>query len=146
MPCKHEGGRQRCKTNKDGICKIVRKRINKAYRAQFQISGTKFKGRDMGKATAACELFVRADLSRRGYEVTVPVSPTAKHDLHADFPSVGWKGVQIKAAMFNPKTGHIAPNRACKHIESPILALVYLPNNLIVYRPGTEPLPPELQE
>lgn len=111
----------------------------------LEIHGTNFKGRDKGKSTAACELFVRADLSRRGFDVTVPVSPTAKHDLHADFPSIGWKGVQVKAASMNSNTKKLrTASRGCVSCESPILALVYLPQWRVEYRAGTEPLPVEL--
>jgi hypothetical protein len=107
-----------------------------------ELNGTNFKGRDLGKATAACELFVRADLSRRGFDVTVPVSPTAKHDLHAKFPSIGWQGIQVKAAQLSSSSNKLRQRRG--RCESPILAMVYLPQWRVEYRAGTEKLPIEL--
>lgn len=98
-------------------------------------------GRARGRIGAACELLVRADLLKRGYEVTVPVNPSAKHDLHVDLPSVGWKGVSVKAARrYN---GRLRNDRG--RSNSPVLALVLLSTGRIEYRPGNEDLPAELK-
>ena len=114
---------------------------------QYLISGVAgLSGGDIGSQTAACELLVRADLSHRGFQVTVPVSPTAKHDCHVELPSVGWKGVQIKAARYNNRSGNLNLYNGSRGNVSPILALVFMPLKKIEYRAGTEPLPPELQE
>lgn len=120
-----------------------RKAGSNAYMKRVRKSATNFTGQDLGKCTAACESLVQADLLNRGFDVTKPLSPTSKHDLHADIPSVGWKGVQVKAAVKNSVTGHLRPasNKPCK---SPIFALVFLPFS-VVYRAGTEPLPSELE-
>jgi hypothetical protein len=99
-------------------------------------------GRSRGRIGAACELLVRADLLKRGYEVTVPVNPSAKHDLHVDLPSVGWKGVSVKAARLYRK-GVLRNDRG--RSNSPVLALVLLSTGRIEYRPGTEELPAELK-
>lgn len=106
-------------------------------------SSSTFKGRDRGKSTAACELLVRSDMLKRGYEVTKPESPTAKHDLHADL-AIGWTGVQVKAAELNVKTNKLTISGSNRKIASPILALVHLPTNRIEYRAGTRTLPEEL--
>lgn len=98
------------------------------------------RGRSAGRIGAACELLVRADLLTRGYEITVPANPLAKHDLHVDLPSVGWKGVSVKAARV--RRGKMRNDRG--RSNSPILALVVASTGKIEYRPGTEPLPPEL--
>ena len=100
------------------------------------------KGRDVGKTTASCEHFVLADLMRRGYDVTKPLSPTAKHDLHVKIGD-RWYGVQVKSARYNPNTGNVTKARRID-CESPILALVYLPLWKIEYRAGAEALPEEL--
>lgn len=99
-------------------------------------------GRDTGKITAACEHFVLADLLRRGFEVTKPISPTAKHDLHAKIDGK-WRGVQVKAGRFYESTRKIHLSHSSR-VSSPIIARVYLPLWKIEYGPGTEPLPQEL--
>lgn len=101
------------------------------------------KRRERGRIGAACEFLVAADLLSRGLEVTRPVNPQAKHDLHVDLPSVGWKGVQVKAARKDRK--RLRLDRGIRNIESPILALVYLPTRTIEYRAVTKPLPIELR-
>jgi len=99
------------------------------------------KGRALGRIGAACERLVQADLLRRGFEVTVPINPAAKHDLHVDLPSVGWTGVSVKAARRG--AGGLRNDRG--RSNSPVLALVLLSTGRIEYRPGTEELPPELK-
>ncbi len=143
MACKHEGGKGPCDFHPSGHCKVRLYNYSRKYNRRYVKSSTSYRGHDAGKITAACELLVRADLSKRGFEVTVPVSPTAKHDLHVELPSVGWKGVQIKAAQLNVKTGRLRCGK--KRFGSPILALVYLPNNTIEYCSGKEKLPKELR-
>lgn len=136
MGCKHEGGKRKCLLGPNGHCKVAVKQ----RRARTKTSSS----RDYGKAGAACELLVRADLSHRGYEVTVPVSATARHDCHVELPSVGWKGVQIKAARLYEPTNRLHVHASLRHVQSPIIALVFMPTKVIKYRAGTEPLPPEL--
>jgi hypothetical protein len=166
--CKHEGGTDPCVRYKCGQCKVHakgrseayrknnsarckayreanRERIlgkTKAYHAANIHPGSRLTGQRRGRSTAAGEALAQCDLLRRGFEVTKPLSPTAKHDLHVDLPSVGWKGVQVKVARLNIKTGRLGiPSKA--H-SSPIYALVHPPTMRIEYRPGTEPLPQEL--
>ena len=98
-------------------------------------------GRASGRIGAACELLVRADLLRRGFEVTVPVNPAAVHDLHVELPSVGWTGVSVKAARRGGKRLRNDRGRS----GSPVLALVLITTGRIEYRDGTEPLPDELK-
>lgn len=98
-------------------------------------------GRANGRIGAACELLVRADLLRRGFEVTTPVNPAALHDLHVELPSVGWQGVSVKAARLHGKKLRNDRGRS----KSPILALVLLATGRIEYREGTGPLPVELK-
>lgn len=164
MACKHEGGMDPCERDTGRHCKAGRRdymrayykgyrkeaiKISERYRRKYVSNCGSMEGQEnkqyLGRITAACELLVRADLSRRGFEVTVPVSPTATHDLHVELPSVGWKGVQVKAGIFNTKTGVLRPANS-KPCKSPIFVVVHLPTNRIDYREGTEPVPKELKE
>lgn len=160
MGCKHEGGTDTCVRYKRRDCKVLNaKRVKKykqdnpgriqdysrAYRKENILSGSSAKGSDIGKVTAACEHFVSAELLRRGNEVTKPLSPTAKHDLHVKIGRK-WHGVQVKSASLNKATGTMyCCSGSMNSIDSPIIALVYLPLWKIEYRPGTAPLPPELE-
>jgi hypothetical protein len=139
---KHVSEFNRNASEADGLypqCKSCHRSSSKAYTDANMKNGTAMTGQDSGKATAACESFVQSDLMTRGFEVTKPLSPTAKHDLHIELPG-GWKGVQVKAIRLNTKTGAISFYGEC---QSPILALVLLPRH-IFYVDGTEPLPEEL--
>lgn len=110
-----------------------------------RLSGSDLKAkRDVGKISAACELLVRSDLLSRGFEVTVPCSPTALHDLHAEIPSVGWVGVQVKAATCGRNSNVLRQSGKGSLTTSPILALVFLRTRRIEYRSGSSGLPTEL--
>jgi hypothetical protein len=137
----------RNRAKRDGLsteCGGCSRAFSATYRSQNIVNSSSFGGSNRGKTTAACELLVRADLLRRGFEVTVPCSPTARHDLHVEIPTVGWVGVQVKAAALNKATGGLIYTRGLSVVRSPILALVFLPESRIEYRGAEEPLPPEL--
>lgn len=122
-----------CKT-----CMSTYQKTNDIYGEPGRGSG----GRSSGRVGVACELVVRADLLARGFEVTVPCNPQAKHDLHVDLPSVGWKGVQVKAGVLSRSTNALRCRRG--GVDSPVLAVVFLPTRVVEYQPGSEPLPKEL--
>jgi hypothetical protein len=100
-------------------------------------------GRGVANIGVACELFVMADLLRRGFQVTKPLSAWAKHDMHVKLGSK-WYGVQVKAGRLNTKTNFVSLRESKKKLNSPIIAVVYIPHGRIDYRPGTQPLPKEL--
>jgi hypothetical protein len=109
-----------------------------------QVGSTEHRnGRGVANIGVACELFVMADLLRRGFQVTKPLSAWAKHDMHVKLGSK-WYGVQVKAGRLNTKTNFISLREAKKKLNSPIIAVVYIPHGRIDYRPGTQPLPKEL--
>ena len=142
MPCKHAGGKDPCKRTRSGNCPVC----IKAYEQKFLRFGSPFTRQDNGKATFIGEALVQVDLTRRGWEVTVPVSPTALHDLHVESPSRGWIGVQVKVGRLNLNTNtlniHVAKGWKCR---SPLLAVVHPPTGRIDYRAGTKSVPKELR-
>lgn len=140
MACKHEGGTDPCDERSGNSCAAWARR----YEAIHRPPGSRLTGQERGRSTAAGELLVQADLSRRGYEVTVPVSPTALHDLHVELPSVGWRGVQVKVGRLNLRTNVISMRSSKAKVRSPILALVHPPTGTIHYRRGTTRVPKEL--
>ena len=147
MPCKHEGGSDPCTKYKCGHCKVYRQGQSRKYEAQNRVISSKAGDRrHLGRVGAASELLVCSDLLGRGFEITRPSNPLAKHDLHVELPRIGWKGIQVKTADFNQKTGKMWKKSSHTVNHSPIIALVHLPLRRIEYRSGTEPLPPELQE
>jgi hypothetical protein len=98
-----------------------------------------------GAIGASAELLVAADLMVRGFGVTRPLNPSAVHDLHVEFPSVGWKGVQVKSVKVNTLTGRWIFNDR-KERKSPIYALVRPSTKEVRYEAGSEDLPEELRD
>jgi hypothetical protein len=149
MSCKHEGGTDPCVKYPRGDCQVYRRQHNRKYllanRQHSFVSG-KDSHTECCRVGAVSELLVQADLLLRGYEVTIPVNTGAKHDLHANLPSRGWVGVQVKTARLNRSTNNLSLGSGLRHIQSPVLALVFPPTKRIVYRAGTEELPEEFRD
>lgn len=141
MPCKHEGGADPCEMYKRE-CIVKGRARSLRYTNKFIETVQNVKSGAIG---AAGELLVGADLMLRGFSVTKPMDPTAKHDLHVDLPSVGWVGVQVKVVKRNRKTGSWIFSAVSEDRRSPVYAFVLPRTKEIRYEAGSQPLPDELK-
>jgi hypothetical protein len=96
------------------------------------------------------EHLTAVDLYRRGaLELTWPDIDNGE-DLHARFPSCGWRSVQVKYTKENLATGRIyrdrRKNTQRKVSSAHIWAFVGSTSSRVMYEPGTEDLPEELRD
>lgn len=163
MPCKHEGGTDKCDQYTSGghgcreqqrLYRIATRERAKSYRhanrdrkrlydqTNLRRNGAAYD--TLSDRGAAGEHLVISECLTRHLPTGGPYNQNGKHDLFV-FAGGAWRTVQVKIGRVNTKTGAIYRRNGLRGITSDLIAMVDLEDKRIRWISNTDgPIPPEL--